>query len=221
VAPFDTLLFWLGGVLTDSPVDLTLHALDPHLTAQARLRWKPLIDPLAAELALGKRTPDEYCASVAAACEAGVGPQELQEHIRARAAVRQDVLQVIADIPSSYSLWLLRDLPQTWFDAIDGRPALEGYFPAERLLAIAGLGLDSLGPEELFAALPRAVQQPAGRCLVVDADSRRAVGNIRLGLASIIYVYPARLAHELALQKIIAGGVDVMHPSSSERVELL
>jgi hypothetical protein len=47
-----------------------------------------------------------------------------------------------------------------------------------------------------------------------------AVEAVRHQLASIVYVYPQRLVHELALQKILLLDADVMHPTSSDRIAI-
>jgi hypothetical protein len=71
---------------------------------------------------------------------------------------------------------------------------------------------------DIFYHLPQKAGRRMDDCIVIDANSARAVQSMKVGLASIIYVYPQRLKLELALQEIWRTDADVMHPTSSERV---
>jgi len=218
--PFNTLLFWLGGVLTESIAELTIGALKPGFGPNERLQWKPAIDPLAVDLILGLIEPGDYCKSVIWACSGKIAREELEARILVRARVRTDVLSVIRRIPAGYEKWLISDFPPPWFAELSDRALIAEIFSPDRMVYTSQLGIKRLNPD-IYSSVPAAAKHKMNECIMVDGGSRRAVEGIKRGLVSIIYVYPAQLAHELALQKIIAGEVEVMHPSSSERVILL
>jgi FMN phosphatase YigB (HAD superfamily) len=218
--PYQALLFWMGGVLIDPLTELTLSALKPGLLGHERILYKHAIDPLALDLNLGRINTQEFSLEVFRACSPDFSAQELEARIPARTRLRNEVLEVIRKIPAGFEKWLISDFPQDWLGKLAELPIILEIFTRDRIIFTGELGLQRF-EHEIFQALPEAVHHKIEDCLVVDAVSKRAVESIKHGLVSIIYVYPGRLAHELALHNIIEGRADVMHPSSSERVELL
>jgi FMN phosphatase YigB (HAD superfamily) len=214
------LLFWLGGVLTESMADLTLSVLKPGVSGAERLAWKQTIDPFLVQLTLGELNSSAFWREAGRACSSGISPEQALVEISTLARVRPEVLEIIGRIPERYQLWLISEFPSDWVEKMAEEGIFTEVFPPARIIFTADLGLKQVQPD-IFQALPRAAGQSMSDCLVIDGVSRRAVAGIKLGQNSIIYVYPERLAHELALQKIIEGGVDIMHPAASERVELL
>ena len=214
------LLFWLGGVLTESLSDLTLSVLTPGASGAERLAWKQTLDPFLVQLTLGEIDSSTFWREAGPACASGISSGEAHVEITALARPRREVLEIIGKVPERYQVWLVSDFPVDWVGKMAAGGRLAEHFPPDRIIFTASLGLNQLQPD-IFQALPRAANLEMRECLVIDGVSSRAVAGIKLGLNSIIYVYPERLAHELTLQKIIEGRVDVMHPSASERVELL
>jgi hypothetical protein len=129
------------------------------------------------------------------------------------------VIQLIEEIPDSYQKWVIVDYPKTWIERAHHTGEITEQFPEDRRILASSLKAKHFGPE-FFSAIASQAGLQLSDCLLVDADSARAVAAIRHGLASIIYVYPEHLKHELALQGIIQTDTEVLHPSSSERVEI-
>lgn len=137
----------------------------------------------------------------------------------ASASLNQPAIDLIAKIPQEYERWLVVDYPADWYRELSGRWGLQDIFPLRQTIYISGLKLTRLVPE-IFYRLPSCASRRMDECLVIDPISKRAVAAMRHGMASIIYVYPDRLKHELALQGILPTDMDVMHPTSSERVKM-
>lgn len=216
---YDAVLFWFGGVLTETVAELTLGELMPGAKGHEALKTRQRIRELAEELSLGRIAASDYCQQTIALCEADVEASELNSRIIESASLRQPIAELIERMPASYELWLIVDCPVDWYRALSQRWKMHSLFSEERTVATSKLKLSRMVPE-IFYHLPAIANRSMDECITIDACSARAVESMEHGLASIIYVYPERLKLELALQGIWQTEADVMHPTSSERVEI-
>jgi hypothetical protein len=174
---------------------------------------------LAEEAALGKLSPAAYCEASLAVCKSTMPASALEQELIAAAALRQPLAQLIQEIPATYERWLVVDYPQAWYEQLSDRAQIDALFGGNHLIFIEQLELLSLLPD-VFYRLPQKATRPMSECIIIDGDANRAVQSMKHGLTSVFYVYVQRLKLELALQEIWQTNVDVMHPTSSERVKL-
>jgi FMN phosphatase YigB (HAD superfamily) len=213
---FQVIFFWLGGVLTESVLDATLSvAREGKPGLKERIQIRGLVE----QFTLGLLSPAEYCRRVLEVFEDRTQVGMLEDALIGRISLNEPVIELAGEIPGRIQLWLVSDYPAAWIENSPHARELSIRFPAERRIFSSELGVGRTGPE-FFQALADQLKRPMAECLLVDADPARAVSAIRNGLASIIYVYPEHLKHELALQGIIQTDVEVLHPSSSERVDI-
>ena len=216
---YDAVLFWLGGVLTDTVADLTMAELPAEANSHQALEIRQAVRRLAEELALGRVSASEYCQRTIPLCEPGLEASALEHRIIESVALRRSVAELVKRIPARYECWLVVDIPMEWYQEVSHRLKIHSLFSEDRMVFSSEMKLSRMVPE-IFYHLPPNVSRPMDRCITVDALSARAVESMRHGLASIIYVYPERLKLELALQAIFPTEADVMHPTSSERVRI-
>lgn len=214
---YPVILFWFGGVFTDSLAELTRAELAPGTTGSAAVSIRKQLRSLSNQLALGCITSQEYCQQAGAACNSDLADGELARRIVASARLNQPLADLVQKVAASHQCWLVVDYPVRWFHELAARWELLSKFPENQILFTVDLKLLRMTPE-IFYLLPQKVNQPMAECLVIDPVSARAVEAMHHGLATIIYVYPARLKHELALQGIWQTEENVMHPAASERV---
>jgi hypothetical protein len=216
---YDAVFFWFGGVLTETVAELTAGELKPDARGHEALSTRQRIRELAERLSLGGIAAADYCEKTIALSEADVEASELSNRIIESASLRQPIVELIERLPASYERWLIVDCPVKWYQAMSERWSIHSLFSEERTVVTSELKLSRMVPE-IFYHLPSVAGRAMDECITVDACSARAVQSMKHGLASIIYVYPERLRLELALQGMWQTEADVMHPTSSERVEI-
>lgn len=216
---YKAIFFWLGGVLTDPIEEVTLDALAPKAVLKVSHATKLKLRQLAEQLSLGRISPSDYCQRALQMSKLKLDAGELEGRIIEKVALRPPVMDLLAAIPPTYERWLLSQYPMQWFSTFSRRMALSDHFPHERTMYISEIGLERIVPD-LFSALPKIADCTVNECLMIDGMSARAVAAVRHGLASIIYIYPERLKHELALQGILKTASEVLHPHASERVNI-
>jgi FMN phosphatase YigB (HAD superfamily) len=216
---YSAIFFWFGGVLTASLPERTLAELMPGVKGNAVIPVRQNIRSLAGELTLGKITSQQFCQQAIAVCQSSLDAAELASRIIAAASLNESVTGLIAKIPATYERWLVVDYPADWYQELAARWKLDSLFQENRTVFSAELKLLRTIPE-IFYLLPQKAGRAMDDCLVIDPESARSVEAMKHGLATIIYVYPERLKHELALQGIWQTEANVLHPAASERVSL-
>jgi hypothetical protein len=216
---YDAVLFWFGGVLSDTVADLTTGQLPSHADRHYTLKIRQVVRSLAEELALGSVSSKEYCQRTLAVYDSDLVASTLENGIIAGASLRPTVAELIASIPTTYDCWLVVDFPTDWWRKVSARCKINTLFPDDRIILIPEMRIGRIVPE-IFHSLPLRAGRSVDACITIDACSARAVASTQHGLASIIYVYPERLKLELALQGIFPTETNIMHPTSSERVKI-
>jgi hypothetical protein len=213
---YDSIFFWLGGVLTDTLAERTAAELIPGVKGHDGIHLRQQLRALADELALGTLTPADYCQQAVAICQSAMIAADLERRILAT-PIRPPMADLVSKLPSAYERWLVVDYPPAWYEKLAADWQIPSLFPYGRVISIPDLGLVNVTPD-IFYRLPQAVGRRMDECIVVDGLSARTVAAMKHGLAAVFYVYPERLKLELALQNIWQTNADVMHPTSSERV---
>lgn len=215
---YTTIFYWLGGVLTEALDRLTGHVLSPELRGMEAVRLWQALRVHADALALGTIDSAAYCSKALEISDSSLTEKELEKYILDKLKPNPEVLSIIKTTVGKYDCRLIVDLPDTWLSRALPK---NGQFPFQddHMVYLSSLKIAEFIPE-LFHALPASVNRKKEDCLMVDGNSARAVEAVQTGLSSIIYVTPSRLKHELALQGIFVAENEVLHPHSSERVEL-
>lgn len=216
---YSAIFFWFGGVLTASLLERTLAELIPGVKGNAVIPFRQKIRSLAGDIPMGKIASQQYCQQAITVCQSNLGAPELASKISAAASLNESVAGLIARVPASYERWLVVDYPADWYQELAARWKLGSLFQENRTVFTAQLKLLRLIPD-IFYHLPQEAGRAMDDCLVIDPESARSVEAMKHGLATIIYVYPERLKHELALQGIWQTEANVLHPAASERVSL-
>lgn len=216
---YSDIFFWLGGVLTETIPELTRAALFPEAGGYVAVKMQQQIRDLIEDLSLGKITSMEYCEQAIARCESSMTVSGLNRLIIDTASLQQPVVDMVVEIPDAYERWLIVDFPVDWFSELAKRLKIFSIFLENRVIFTEALKIQRMVPE-VFYHLPSRAGRSQDDCIVIDPVSARAVEAMKHGLATIIYVYPERLKHELAMQGIWQTDAEVLHPTSSERVKI-
>lgn len=219
MARFKTILFWFGGVLTENLVDLALSIVMPGARGQDFVRYRKMLEPHTLALIRGTQKPHVYCQNIVHEFESELNANQFEDSLIKGIHLHTDVVNIIQEIPEEYSRWLISDYPLKWYEVVSNSLDSPKLFPSNRVIFTADIKSADV-QSQIYDHLPIFVGQSMSNCLIIDSNSARAVRGVKRGLASIIYVYPQRLKHELALQKILQAESEVMHPNYSERVEL-
>ena len=214
---YSDIFFWQGGVLTELLPELNKAALFPEADGHEAVKKQQQIRDLIEDLSLGKTTSREYCERAIAQCESSITASNLNRLIIDTASLIQPVADMVVEIPEAYERWLIVDFPIDWFSELANCLKIDSLFPHNRTIFTAELKIQRMVPE-VFYHLPSIAGRAMDDCIVIDPVSARAVEAMKHGLAAIIFVYPERLKHELAMQEIWQTDADVLHPTSSERV---
>ena len=143
----------------------------------------------------------------------------MEKRLLKTVCLREEVITIVREVPSKYDCRLISDFPVDWYRQISTQAGSGFPLPEDKVVYTSDLKMKRMVPD-IFNALPARVDSTMAECLVVDAMSARAVEAVKSGFASIIYVYPERLKHEFALQQILTPENEVLHPHSSERVQI-
>lgn len=216
---YSDIFFWLGGVLTETIPELTRAALFPEAGGYEAVKMQQQIRDLIEDLSLGKITSMQYCEQAIARCESSMTVSGLNRLIIDTASLQQSVADMVVEIPEASERWLIVDFPVDWFSELANRLKIYSLFPENRAIFTAELKIKRMVPD-IFYHLPPKAGRAMDDCIVIDPVSARAVEAMKHGLATIIYVYPERLKHELAMQGIWQTDAEVLHPTSSERVKI-
>lgn len=216
---YKAVFFWFGGVLTETLPVQTVAEFMPEAEGHQALKARQQLRGAAESLVLGKIAPSDYCAEVVKVCGLNLTAADVERRLLDSAPLDQAMADLIASIPGTYERWLVVDYPADWYQTLSKRWNLGAMFSEDRLIFLSEMKLVTLVPD-IFYRIPQAVGHDIDDCIVIDANAGRAVKAMKHGLATIIYVYPGRLKLELALQGIWQTEADVMHPTSSQRVEV-
>ena len=219
MAKFKTLLFWLGGVLTENLTDLALSIMSPGARGHDFVSYRKMLEPYSSALIGGALKAQVYCQNVVHEFKSELNKDQFEHKLIRGIHIRPEVVDIIQEIPEEFDRWLISDYPLKWYRVIADSLNSPVLFPTERVIFTADMKLTDI-QSQIYDRLPASVGQSISNCLMIDGNSARAVHGVKHGLASIIYVYPQRLKHELSLQKILHADSDVLHPSSAERVNL-
>ncbi len=196
------IIFWMSGVLTPSH-SIVLEKSIYELTGK-RIDTAVYHKNLSffRQTSLGLISPEQFYQEVCKVLPTEMAPSILKEKIISLLSVDTQVIGIINRIPEKLEIRLIIDYPDEWYRRISGMELLREHFPEEKTIILPRLGFKDI-KHDFVATLPELIGLPFEKCLLVDADVKRAVQAISINLPSIIYVDPRRLNREFILRKII------------------
>lgn len=206
-----TVVFWLGGVIAGSIHEETMRALCPEAEPGSNSSLLHGLREQAEQLGVGRLSSQDYCRRALEIFTASGSPEQLEAQIMASLRPRADVLKVIQSLPPGCRRWLASDYPAGWLRVLLVDHGLDAWFPANRVVELARLGLKKMVPG-VFAGILRSVKQPKEAVMLVDADGARAVAAVRCGLSATVFVEPKRLLRDFALREIVPGDPKAIYP---------
>lgn len=200
----NAVVFWLGGVVATSIHEETMRALYPEAEPGSHSTLFHMLREQAEQLGVGRISPLDYCGRALEISTGSGSAEQLEARILASLQPSAGVLGVMGNLPVGCQRWLASDYPTGWLQILLVNHGLEEWFPTDRVVEIARLGLKRMVPE-VFAEILRCVRQSRETVMLVDADATRAVAAVREGVSATVYVEPRRLLRDFALRKLVAG----------------
>lgn len=208
------IIFWMSGVLTPSH-SIVLEKSIYELTGK-RIDTAVYHKKLSffRQTNLGLISPEQFYQEVCKAFPTEMAPSILKEKIISLLSVDTQVIGIINRIPEKFEIRLIVDYPDEWYGRISGIKIFQEHFPKEKAIILPNLGYKDF-ERDFIGSLPELLGLPFEKCLLVDADIKRAVQAISINLPSIIYVDPRRLNREFILRKIIqpVNKIKMVHES--------
>lgn len=206
--------FWLEGVLAPSLTDLCARMLLGKPTPSVDVHMRIGLRTAAEQLALGQIDSGDFCRRAAHICGSDISPAGCESALRSVLHLREDVLAILHELPRTVTRWLLCGLPQEWVaDALRSR--LMDEVAPENMYFTVQTPLSRLTPD-LFTAWTSDTGLPAGACMMVDAETPRAVEAVRHGLHAAIYVDAKRLRREFVLRRMLPPPPGFVFPGPAD-----
>ncbi len=198
----EAVFFWLGGVITETIPEAIARLLYGVPLARVPIEDRLRIRELAEELYTGQTSAPTFCQRVIEQSEKPCDSYSLAAQIKETVSGHNIVLDVVDALPDSCERWLLCDYPPEWAQVIANRLELSGHFSEVRTLFTASSGLARLVPD-VFYYLAHQAGKPLASCLMIDANSARAVQAVRHRLQSTIYVDAKRLRRDFIMRRLL------------------
>ncbi len=196
------IFFWLSGIITPSFQTILSRALADLRKTGINLPGLPDLQSACDDLVLGKASDLDFCRRVEETIHLGVDPAVLQENILSEITPNPHVAGTIQLLPEKYERWLLVDLPRRWFEQVCKKLVIADTFSPERLFFLPESGLARLVPE-IFDRLPEYARLSIKECLIIDANSKRAVQALNHGLPAALFTSAKQLEREFTMRYFI------------------
>jgi hypothetical protein len=207
----DAVAFWLEGVLAPSLADLCAQVFFDQPIASVDVHIRLRLRTAGEQLALGQIDAAAFCARAVESCGAVMTPAECEQALRGALVLRNEVRAIVQDLPTSAARWVLCGMPRSWVDT----SALAPIVTPERWLFTSEMHLLRLTPD-VFATWATRAGLPLSACMMVDAETPRAVEAVRRGLHAAIYVDAKRLRREFVLRRMLPPPPGFVYPGPAE-----
>lgn len=202
MAEINQIIFWMGGVLTQSIPALLAESF-AKAGRSVNVLALPNFEQDTEELTLGKVNDLTYLKTISEKARLVFEPEKLREIVLGSARPCPGVVETIGLLPPSHKSWLIVDYPRSWYDQICGNLGITRCIPAERRIYLSRSNLPQLLPD-VFKYLLQAIRVPAKQCLIFDLQSRRSSLALNNGIPSAVFVDAERLKREFLLRKFIS-----------------
>jgi hypothetical protein len=201
MAEINQLIFWMGGVMTQSIPALLAESF-AKAGRSVNVLALPNFEQDTEELILGKVSDLTYLKKIIEKTKLALEPEKFRDIVLSLARPFPGVVDTIDQLPPSFKRWLIVDYPRSWYDQICGSLGITRCIPAERRIYLSRSNLPQLLPD-VFKYLMQVIRVPAKQCLIFDLQSRRSSLALNNGIPSAVFVDAERLKREFLLRKFI------------------
>jgi FMN phosphatase YigB (HAD superfamily) len=195
---------WLGGVIVSTIPDIVAQCMHTQTGLSLDFWKRAKIQDLSQDLMLGQLNSLSFCERVVLESETSLKAMDLEHAILELAAPRLPVLEVLAELPSAYPIWLVADYPPDWFTQISREYNAYSFINADRLIFTADCQLTRLIPD-VFYLLARKANLEMNACMMVTGNSTLSVEAVKHGLTTEIFIDAFRLRRSFVLRKMLPG----------------
>lgn len=139
-----------------------------------------------------------YLATLEELSDQKIPAEDFEQRIQAGLKCDHMLAELIAELSSTFKIWLLLDLPTAWVTEILERLP---FVPPERIINLSVYKPHS--DKDLFVRLIQDEVLRPSSTLLVDHDAHRSSTAIRVGLDVAIYVDADRLRRDFGLWRIL------------------
>lgn len=195
-----TLLFWMGGVVTQHVSEAALEVLLPEDKPASPKIQRALFD-LEMALCTGDLSPEQYCQQAIQATQATLEADDLAAGIPDHLQPLPGIPPLIDELAETIPLRLVSGYPKQWTLPVLQRAELTDRFESSILYAAEYHPADCCSA--LFEAMLASGEIVKDQMIWIDANSHRTSAAIRLGIDASVYVDAVRLRRDLALWGLV------------------
>jgi FMN phosphatase YigB (HAD superfamily) len=212
MAEIRTVFAWMGGVLSETIPEAVARVVYSKPLEEIGFDARQQIKQWADELSLGRISGTRFAQHIIDLSQAKIEPERVQTAITGSLEFHDDAADVLKELASPVSVWIISDYPSDWHCQIYDRFHLSRYIPRDRVILTANCQLERMVPAVFFAIL-RASRSTIATSLMIDKKSSRAVEAVRHGLSSAVYVDAVRLRREFFLRRMLPAPAGFIHPT--------
>lgn len=197
-----SLIFWMGGLITPSLLEISTSALEGLGQTGINLLAFPCFQELSDQFALGKIDDLRFYNEIVTAGKIGMDAAKMLPLVKECVKPDTRALAAINLLPAKYQRWLICEFPPTWYEQISKQYGLNNTFNDDHVILLSKTGLEKITPD-IFDFLPGRVEDTLENCLYFDRDPARVIDAINRAFPAVIYVDPSRLEREFVMRNFI------------------
>ncbi len=197
-----SIIFWMGGVVTQSLLEVSTSVMEEMGQRGINLLAVPNFQQLTERFVLGKIDDLQFFKEITAGGKIDLDAAEILSAVKETLKPEPRTLAAISLLPPKYQRWLVCEFPISWYEQVDNKFGMADYFPTDHVLFLSAAGLDQITPH-LFDYLPTRVGDTLENCLYFDKDPKRVIAAINRTFPAVIYVDPSRLEREFVMRNFI------------------
>jgi len=206
-----SIIFWMGGVITQSLLEVTTQVIEARSKKNVNLLALPRFQELCEQFTLGKIDDLQFFTEIISHGKFGLDPATIPSQAIEVLKPEPRTLAAIGLLPPKYQRWLLCEYPRSWYEQIAKKYGMESYFPSDHVIILPDSGLEQIAPK-IFDFLPVRVGDTLENCLYFDKDPKRVIAAINRMFPAVIYVDPSRLEREFVMRNFIDRNQPVHTP---------
>lgn len=206
-----SIIFWMGGVITQSLLEVTTQVIEARSKKNVNLPALPRFQELCEQFTLGKIDDLQFFTEIISHGKFGLDPATILSEAIEILKPEPRTLAAIGLLPPKYQRWLLCEYPRSWYEQIAKKYGMESYFPSDHVIILPDSGLEQIAPK-IFDFLPVRVGDTLENCLYFDKDPKRVIAAINRMFPAVIYVDPSRLEREFVMRNFIDRNQPVHTP---------
>lgn len=197
-----SIIFWMGGVVTQSLLAVSTSVMEEMDQRGINLLAIPNFQQLTGRFVLGMIDDLQFFKEITAGGKIDLDAAEILSAVKETLKPDPRTLTAISLLPPKYQRWLVCEFPVAWYEQVDTKFGMTDYFPTDHVLFLSAAGFDQITPH-LFDYLPARVGDTLENCLYFDQNPRRVIAAINRTFPAVIYVDPSRLEREFVMRNFI------------------